>query len=86
VRFAPNAAILDADDIAHQLALPVITNAVDLSFPVIFNSLLGATELKVIRSQTGVLGDPRQHLWADLFTLVKGKHEVRPAGPAQRSM
>lgn len=42
MRFAPNAA-LDADDIAHQLALPVITNAVDLSFPVIFNSLLGRT-------------------------------------------
>ncbi len=38
------------------------------------------SELQILRSEAGVFRDAREHLWADLIIIVKGEHEVGPAG------
>ena len=33
---------------------------------------------QVVGPETRVLGDAREHLWADFFAIVKGEHDVSP--------
>ena len=47
---------------------------------------LGRIRLQILRSKTGVLGDTRQHLRADLVRVVKGEHEFGPTATAQRAV
>lgn len=42
--------------------------------------------LQVIRLQAGVFGNAREHLRADLFAVMEGKHHIRPAVPRKDSM
>src|SRR5665647_1561822 len=41
---------------------------------------------QVLRTEPAVLGDPRQHPWADLIAIVKGEDEVGPAGTGKDAM
>ena len=47
---------------------------------------LGRTPLEVVRGEPGLAGDLRQHVWADLFVIVKGENEIRPPGTSERAM
>ena len=42
--------------------------------------------LQIVRGETGMFGNTRQHLRPDLFTLMKCKGEVRPARTSKHAV
>ena len=46
----------------------------------------GTHQLQIFRFKAGVFGDAREHLWADFFALMEGKHHIRPAVPRKNPM
>jgi hypothetical protein len=42
--------------------------------------------LQILRFETRMLGNSRQHLWPDLLAVVEGENEIRPAIAGERPM
>ena len=42
--------------------------------------------LHIFRFKAGVFGEAREHLRTELFTVMEGKHYIRPASPRQNSV
>src|SRR5579864_3750875 len=61
----------------NRRAAPMVTEGQSMWRRVRLTVRLGGTVLHIFGCKPSVLGDVREHLWADFVTIMEGKHEVR---------